>query len=416
MATILKTKNSVTTAVSPTSLAQGELAVNITDKKLWVGNAATTPVQLLGTGADGFFSNITDAGNLTFTGTTNRIYGDFANATDASRVVVQNSTTNSNTVFSVAPNGTGNIAGFNTYGSTSVANCAVGAFYISTAGANINSYKIGTGTTLPIVFNIDSSEIARFSTAGNLGIGNNAPTAKLHVNGSIISNSYACNSATGNATITNTSAGDNRPLYIENSNAAGTPNGSLFIKNANDANNTTYSFIQAVGGSTPRFIVYGNGDVNTTGALTTKSRGITTSSVPAGSIIQVVAANYSTSVTNSSSTPVATGLSATITPQFSNSKILIIVNHTGCNVTSAATAINLELKRGSTTISNLGVVLGYPATGGVTISNSGTVYDSPATTSATTYSTTIASWQNLASVTAQWQGSTSFITLMEIAV
>jgi hypothetical protein len=47
----------------PTTLQQGELAVNITDKKMWVGNAATTPVQLLGGGADGNFSTITVTGN-----------------------------------------------------------------------------------------------------------------------------------------------------------------------------------------------------------------------------------------------------------------------------------------------------------------------------------------------------------------
>ena len=53
MPTILKTKNSVTTTVVPTTLQQGELAVNITDKKMWVGNAATTPVQILGAGTTG---------------------------------------------------------------------------------------------------------------------------------------------------------------------------------------------------------------------------------------------------------------------------------------------------------------------------------------------------------------------------
>jgi hypothetical protein len=53
MPTILKTKNSVTTTVAPTTLQQGELAVNITDKKMWVGNAATTPVQILGAGTTG---------------------------------------------------------------------------------------------------------------------------------------------------------------------------------------------------------------------------------------------------------------------------------------------------------------------------------------------------------------------------
>jgi hypothetical protein len=66
MPTILKTKNSVTTTVVPTTLQQGELAVNITDKKVWVGNAATTPVQLLGGGADGSFTNISVSGVATF--------------------------------------------------------------------------------------------------------------------------------------------------------------------------------------------------------------------------------------------------------------------------------------------------------------------------------------------------------------
>ena len=66
MPTILKTKNSVTTTVVPTTLQQGELAVNITDKKLWVGNAATTPVQLLGGGADGTFTNISVSGVASF--------------------------------------------------------------------------------------------------------------------------------------------------------------------------------------------------------------------------------------------------------------------------------------------------------------------------------------------------------------
>ena len=52
MATSIKLKNSVTTTAAPTSLAQGEVAINITDKKLWVGNAATGVVQLVGPGSD----------------------------------------------------------------------------------------------------------------------------------------------------------------------------------------------------------------------------------------------------------------------------------------------------------------------------------------------------------------------------
>jgi hypothetical protein len=66
MPTILKTKNSVTATNAPTSLQQGELAVNITDKKMWVGNAATTPVQLIGDGGSVNFTTV-DTTNLQVT-------------------------------------------------------------------------------------------------------------------------------------------------------------------------------------------------------------------------------------------------------------------------------------------------------------------------------------------------------------
>jgi hypothetical protein len=59
MATTIKLKNSVTTTNAPSSLVQGEVAINITDKKVWVGNAATTPIQLLGAGASGTFGALT---------------------------------------------------------------------------------------------------------------------------------------------------------------------------------------------------------------------------------------------------------------------------------------------------------------------------------------------------------------------
>lgn len=47
MTTTIKIKNSTTTATTPSSLVQGELAVNITDKKVWVGNAASSPVLIV---------------------------------------------------------------------------------------------------------------------------------------------------------------------------------------------------------------------------------------------------------------------------------------------------------------------------------------------------------------------------------
>lgn len=66
MATTIKLKNSVTTTNTPSSLAQGEVAINITDKKVWVGNAATTPIQLLGDGGSVTFTSLTVTGVSTF--------------------------------------------------------------------------------------------------------------------------------------------------------------------------------------------------------------------------------------------------------------------------------------------------------------------------------------------------------------
>lgn len=50
MSTNIKLKNSVTTTAVPSTLVQGEVAVNITDKKVWIGNASGTPVQIAGPG------------------------------------------------------------------------------------------------------------------------------------------------------------------------------------------------------------------------------------------------------------------------------------------------------------------------------------------------------------------------------
>jgi hypothetical protein len=51
MPTTVKLKNSVTSTNVPSSLVQGEVAVNVTDKKVWVGNAASGVVQIVGPGS-----------------------------------------------------------------------------------------------------------------------------------------------------------------------------------------------------------------------------------------------------------------------------------------------------------------------------------------------------------------------------
>ena len=135
-----------------------------------------------------------------------------------------------------------------------------------------------------------------------------------------------------------------------------------------------------------------------------------------GKVLQVVAATTTTETSNSTSTDADTNLTATITPSATTSKILVLVQQGGTRKsdTNAANRMNLNLKRGATTISTANNHL-YTNS-----AQTGTQYygfchlDSPSTTSATTYKTTFNSESNQASVTVQVSSSTSSIVLLEI--
>ena len=146
----------------------------------------------------------------------------------------------------------------------------------------------------------------------------------------------------------------------------------------------------------------------------TNCTGVVAAALPAGSVLQVVNATYSTTATNSTASYADTGLTATITPKFNTSKILVILSQNGVSGNSATTGVNLQLLRGASSISIFGVANAY----GVTSSNitvSCNYLDSPATTSATTYKTQFVRYAG-STVTVQGSGDMSTITLMEIAV
>jgi hypothetical protein len=133
-------------------------------------------------------------------------------------------------------------------------------------------------------------------------------------------------------------------------------------------------------------------------------------------VLQVVQATYSTSSSMTGTTAVASGLNASITPKFSTSKILVMVNQQGMYISGATSNYIVEvIFRGATQLAIFDSIVGYVASGAGGGSCSTNYLDSPATTSSTTYSTKIAT--NGAGATANWNnGSTvSTITLMEIA-
>lgn len=140
--------------------------------------------------------------------------------------------------------------------------------------------------------------------------------------------------------------------------------------------------------------------------------------LPAGSVLQVVN-NTSTSASSSTTTYADTGLTATITPISTSSKILVTVSHNGVskNTGSASNSVNIQLLRGATVLSIFGKLVGFDNQNQYNVGfYCGIDYlDSPATTSAVTYKTQFANNVASANVEIGANGAISSITLMEIA-
>ena len=137
-----------------------------------------------------------------------------------------------------------------------------------------------------------------------------------------------------------------------------------------------------------------------------------------GTVLQVVQGTFATETSSSTSTFADTGLSASITPTSSSSKILVLINHS-VNYKSAASvdnSLSLRILRNSTNIVTCVEYLGYTNTATLGFYSASYSYlDSPATTSATTYKTQFASTYNTSSVRICANNTPATITLMEIA-
>jgi hypothetical protein len=133
-----------------------------------------------------------------------------------------------------------------------------------------------------------------------------------------------------------------------------------------------------------------------------------------GKVLQVVSATYSTEANNSTSTYADTGLTASITPSATASKVLILVS-SGSIYRSNANVLNrmsYRLLRGATQIYETEVI--YSPGVELKSSHSISYVDSPSTTSSTTYKTQFMNVANAASVGVQNNSTTATITLLEI--
>jgi hypothetical protein len=175
--------NTITrTTVYASSASGSAVTFSSGTKDVFITLAAARSVQLDNNGA---IPGITDAGDLTFTGTGRRITGDMSNATVANRLMFQTSTTNGNTGVSALPNGTSVTGTFQAYGNSDPANASfLDLACIGGTDGRISSAIRGTGTYLPMTFYTGGSERMRVATDGNVGISTSSPATKLSVGGS----------------------------------------------------------------------------------------------------------------------------------------------------------------------------------------------------------------------------------------
>jgi hypothetical protein len=135
-------------------------------------------------------------------------------------------------------------------------------------------------------------------------------------------------------------------------------------------------------------------------------------------VLQVVYGSTTTEVNNATSTFADTTLTASITPQSSSSKVLVMVSQNGCfkNNANSQNRMVIRILRDATNIGQNGSLFLYTDTAtGNGGSFSMSVLDTPATISATTYKTQFQNPANTSGISVQENSARSTMILMEIS-
>tara|TARA_R110002012_G_scaffold301593_1_gene501920 strand:+ start:316 stop:807 length:492 start_codon:yes stop_codon:yes gene_type:complete len=154
---------------------------------------------------------------------------------------------------------------------------------------------------------------------------------------------------------------------------------------------------------------------NTISAITALPAAIST-----GKIIQLVHAHTATIASSSSTTYADTGLSASITPSATSSKVIVIINQQVAKMSGANSSANFRVYRDSTEIGGAvaGRAIGYTNNNDEQYLGMAFNYnfqDSPLSSSSVTYKTQFNNALGSGTVKAQPDSSQSYILLMEVA-
>jgi hypothetical protein len=128
-------------------------------------------------------------GNLTFIGSARRIQGDFSGSL-TNRAFLQTSTTNGDSNIGLITNGTGTASSYQAFNTSSPTNSSYIHLGVTSTASIVRSGIAGTGTQLPLDFQIASTTHGRLFTSGNWGVGSTTDDGlnKLQVTGGVAIN------------------------------------------------------------------------------------------------------------------------------------------------------------------------------------------------------------------------------------
>ena len=133
-------------------------------------------------------------------------------------------------------------------------------------------------------------------------------------------------------------------------------------------------------------------------------------------ILQLLTATTNTQATFTSNTPATTGLTATITPKSTSSKIVVTCSIGGVNKQSNDTGVDLYIYRNGSQLLKVGASICRNSSGNEQNGHASVLYyDNPATTSATTYAIFGSSSANNIYAITQHQSAYSVMTLTEMS-